>query len=139
MSKSVLNKLVGVVRIRGTVNVRHDTAETLERLRLKRVSNCTIIKVNEAYAGMLKTCNNYVAYGELNEEVLGKLLKKAGSDADPKKVMEGEYDMKKLKELMPVRLHPPTHGYRSTKLGFKQGGDLGYMGSDINKLIKRMV
>ncbi|QRF74438.1 PfL30 [Candidatus Micrarchaeum sp.] len=139
MSKSVINKLVGVVRIRGTVNVRHDTAETLKRLRLKRVNNCTILKVSKDYEGMLKTCNNYVAYGELDEEVLDKLLKKAGAEADAKKVASGEYDMKKLKELMPVRLHPPTHGYKSTKLGYKQGGDLGYMGSDINKLIKRMI
>ncbi|MCL4371695.1 uL30 family ribosomal protein [Candidatus Marsarchaeota archaeon] len=139
MSKSIKNKLIGVVRIRGTVNVRGSIAETLERLRLKHVNNCTILKVSDSYEGMLNKCNNYVAYGELSEDTLGKLLKKAGFDAAPKELIEGKADMSKLKELMPIRLHPPRHGYKSTKLGFKQGGNLGYMGDEINGLIKRMI
>lgn len=142
MAKNALNdKIVAVVRVRGRVNVRSDIAETLKRLNLPRVNNCAIIKVNGAYTGMLTKCANHVAFGEIDEQTLQKIVAKKleGSDVDAKQVLEGKYDMKKLNELMPVRLHPPKHGYKSTKLSFAQGGSLGYMGKEINGLIKRMV
>ncbi len=140
MSKKVVNKLIGVIRIRGRVNVKGNIAETLDRLRLKRVNNCTVMRVDDSYYGMLKVCSNYVAYGELNEDVLGKLLDKAGvAEVKPKELIDGSYDVKKLKEFMPIRLHPPRHGFKSTKLGFKQGGNLGDMGTEINGLISRMI
>ncbi len=143
MKKNSLgNKLVAVVRIRGRVNVRSDITETLNRLNLKRVSNCTLIKVNDSYNGMLNKCSNYVAYGEIDEPTLNKLLEKRSkglSAKDAKEILEGKFDAEKLKEELPFRLHPPRHGYKSTKLNVKQGGSLGYLGNDINKLIVRMV
>jgi large subunit ribosomal protein L30 len=141
MKKNSLNdKLVAVVRIRGTVNVRSDITETLNRLNLKRVSNCTLIKVTDSYNGMLNKCSNYVAYGEIDEPTLSKMLeKRSNGDMNAKDIMAGKVDAEKLKEQMPFRLHPPRHGYKSTKLNVKQGGSLGYLGADINKLISRMV
>ncbi len=141
MKKNSLdNKLVAVVRIRGRVNVRGDITETLSRLNLKKVSNCTLIKVTDSYNGMLDKCKDYVAYGEIDEPTLTKLLERHKTEGlDAKGLMEGKFDAKKLKEHVPFRLHPPRHGYKSTKLAFSQGGSLGYMGSDINKLIARMV
>ncbi|MDE1833420.1 MAG: uL30 family ribosomal protein [Candidatus Micrarchaeota archaeon] len=133
------DKVIAVVRIRGRVNVRHDITETLNRLHLKRVSNCAIIKVTESYDGMLQKCNDYVAFGEINEEILAKLLEKSDIKATPKEILAGKADMKEINEHMPFRLHPPRHGYKSTKLAFNQGGNLGYMGEEINGLIKRMV
>ena len=73
-NKEAKNKLVAVVRIRGRVNVRGSITETLKRLNLKRVSNCTIIKATDSYMGMLNKCSNYVAYGEIDPETLGKLM-----------------------------------------------------------------
>jgi len=136
---SLNNKLVAVVRIRGRVNVRSDIAETLKRLNLKRVSNCTLVKVNDAYNGMLNKCSNYVAYGEIDEPTLSRLIGRHGEGLDAKELLGGKFDAEKLKEQLPFRLHPPRHGYKSTKLNFRQGGSLGYMGSEINKLIVRMV
>ncbi|HVC58454.1 MAG TPA: uL30 family ribosomal protein [Candidatus Acidoferrales bacterium] len=133
------DKVVAVVRIRGRVNVRGDITETLERLHLKRVSNCAIIRITPSYDGMLKKCNDYVAFGEVNEEILGKLLEKNELKVSPKEILSGKADMKALTEQMPIRLHPPRHGYKSTKLAFNQGGNLGYMGEEINGLLKRMV
>lgn len=133
------NKLIAAVRVRGRVNVRHDIAETLNRLRLKRVNNCTVVRVTDSYYGMIKNCSNYVAYGEIDEPTLERLVKGSGIKADPKEIMEGKYDMKVLKKSMPFRLHPPRHGYKSTKRSVKQGGSLGYMGPGINKLLQRMV
>lgn len=133
------DKLVAVVRIRGTVNVRGDITETLKRLNLKRVSNCTVIKITDSYNGMLNKCVNYVAYGEIDEATLTKLLEKRAPGLNAKEMLEGKFDAEKVKEVVPFRLHPPRHGYKSTKLHFKQGGSLGYQGPEINKLIARMV
>ena len=71
--------------------------------------------------------------------MLGKLVKSAGLNADPKVILDGKYDMKELRKSLPIRLHPPRKGYRSIKRNVKQGGALGYMGPDINGLIQRMV
>ncbi|MGD0510708.1 MAG: uL30 family ribosomal protein [Candidatus Micrarchaeaceae archaeon] len=139
MKKNPLkDKLIAVVRIRGRVNVRSDITETLNRLNLKRVSNCVLLKVTDSYNGMLLKCSNYVAFGEIDEPTLSKLLEKHANGLKAKEVLEGR-DSEKLKELLPFRLHPPRHGYKSTKLNFKQGGSLGYSGAEINKLIERMV
>ena len=138
-AKTQADKLVAVVRVRGTVNVRSDISETLNRLRLKHPNNCVLLTLNKTYAGMLLKCINHVAYGEIDEANLTKLLEKKAEGLTAKELMSGKYDPVKLKEQMPLRLHPPRHGYKSTKLPFKQGGSLGYMGADINKLISRMV
>ena len=138
-SVNIENKLVAIVRVRGRVNVRHDIAETLNRLRLKRVNNCTVIKLTPDYYGMVRACSNHVAYGEIDEDTLGRLLKGAGLDVKPRDMMDGNYDASALKKSLPFRLHPPRHGYKSTKRSVKQGGSLGYMGPKINQLIKRMV
>ncbi len=121
------------------MNVRHDITETLKRLRLRRVNNCVVLKMNDSYYGMIKECNDYITYGEVNEETLGRLIKSGGLKADPKEVLDGKYDMKEMKKSMPFRLHPPRRGYRSIKRNYKQGGALGYMGPAINGLIQRMV
>lgn len=140
MKKNPLkDRLVAVVRIRGRVNVRSDIAETLNRLNLKRVSNCTLLKINDSYNGMLNKCVNYVAYGEIDEPTLARLLERHAKGLDAKELLNGKYDAEKVKGYVPFRLHPPRHGYKSTKLHYKQGGSLGYMGNDINKLITRMV
>ncbi len=138
-ANSLNDKLVAIVRIRGRVNVRGDTTETLNRLRLKRVNNCTLIRMTDAYYGMLKKCSNYVAYGEVDDETLSKLIEHGGLKAKAEELREGRADMVTLKEQLPIRLKPPRHGFKSTKLGFAQGGDLGYMGGAINALLKRMV
>ena len=132
-------KLVVAVRIRGRVNVRGDITETLNRLNLKRVSNCALIKVNDSYLGMLKKGSNHIAYGEVDEDTLKKLVAKFALNVDPVGLLNGKVDVNDLKERMPLRLHPPKHGYKNTRLSFNQGGSLGYMGSAINGLISRMV
>ena len=131
-------KLLAVVRVRGTVGVRKDIAETLKRLRLNKVNNCIIMKPDESYIGMLNSCVNYVTYGEIEEQTLESLLKKNGIDSDYKSIMEKGID-KEMRSKFPFRLHPPRKGYKSVKRSVKNGGSLGYMGPEINSLIKRMV
>ena len=132
------NKLLAVVRIRGRVGVRKDIAETLERLRLKRVNNCVIIKPTPSYTGMLNSCINYVTYGEIDDDTLNSLLEKNGIKSDYKTLSESGL-AKEVREKLPFRLHPPRRGYKSVKKSVKNGGSLGYMGEGINSLIKRTV
>lgn len=139
MPNKLDNKLIAAVRVRGRVNVRHDITETLIRLRLKRVNNCVVIKMTDSYYGMINECKDYITYGEVEEDTLGRLLKNSGINVDPKEIMEGKYDMKELKKKLPFRLHPPRRGYKSVKRPVTLGGALGYMGPKINGLIQRMV
>lgn len=132
-------KIIAAVRIRGTVNVRSSIGETMDRLNLRRVNNCTLIKVNDPYLGMLKKCVNHIAYGEVDEETLAKLITKFGLNVDPKGLINGKVNVTDIKEKMPLRLHPPRHGLKSVRRHFQQGGSLGYMGKEINGLIGRMV
>lgn len=132
------DNLIAVVRVRGRVKVRQDIQETLDRLHLKKPNNCIVIKASDAYMGMIKKANDYIAYGEINKEVLEKLAKKKGiqlnaadfSDVNKAAEVKGHF---------PIKLHPPRKGYREIKHNYKVGGALGYMGSDINKLILKMI
>ncbi len=137
MNNIIKDKLIAVIRIRGRVNVKSNITETMNRLNLKYVNNCRIIKLTDAYYGMLKKCENYVAYGEISQEILAHLFTKKDVKIDPKQVFENNYDINGSKTVF--KLHPPRHGFKSTKLSFKQGGSLGYMGNEINNLLKRMI
>lgn len=137
MNNIIKDKLVAVIRIRGRVNVRANIRETMTRLNLRFVNNCILVKVNDTYFGMLKKCESYVAFGEIDQETLTSLFTKKEITIDPKQVFEDNYNMTELKTVF--KLHPPKHGFRSTKLSFKQGGSLGYMGENINQLLKRMI
>ncbi|MGC8571732.1 MAG: uL30 family ribosomal protein [Candidatus Micrarchaeia archaeon] len=139
MENKLKDKLVIAVRVRGRVNVRESIAETMDRLNLKRVNNCILLKVNDAYYGMLKKCENYITYGEVDENTLAKLFEKYKLNVDPKGVINNKINIKELKDKMPFRLHPPKHGYRNVKVHYKVGGSVGYMGADINKLVNRML
>ncbi len=139
MPSELNDKIIAAVRVRGRVNVRHDITETLNRLRLKRVNNCIVAKVDDSLMGMIKECSNYITYGEVDEKTMERLIKNSGLQIDPKEVMSGKYNMKELRKNLPFRLHPPRRGYKSIKRSVKQGGALGYMGPAINGLIQRMV
>ncbi len=135
--KAANGKLIAIVRIRGKVNLNYNIEETMQRLNLKAVNNCSLVKLTDSYKGMINKCQNHVAYGEIDEPTLAKLLARHVPGANAKEVIGGKLDS--VKESMPLRLHPPRRGYRAIKQSFNQGGQAGYMGSDINKLIGRMI
>lgn len=154
-------KCLAVVRIRGTVNVRRDVQHTLRLLHLNKVNHATLIPSTPHYLGMLQKAKDYITWGEVSKETILKLLKKRGMVVGGKKltdeyvkqrgfkdldeVAEKIYSLKlNLKDLdgvKPVfRLHPPSGGFKKTlKRGFSEGGELGYRGGEINRLIEKMV
>jgi len=150
-----------VVRVRGTVNVRHDIKKTLEMLRLNRVNHCVLVEENESYKGMLQKAKDYITWGEIEKDTLVELIKKRGRligdkplDDDYVKsatsyksieelaeaIIEGKIKYRELPEIKPLfRLSPPRKGYEGIKRAYTVGGALGYRGKDINDLIKRML
>jgi large subunit ribosomal protein L30 len=135
-------KLLAVIRVRGTVKVRQSIAETLDRLRLKRVNNLVLVSATPDYYGMVKKSKDFVTYGEISPETLSKLFKSKEVDvkeADQKALIDGEKTVKDLAIALPFRMHPPKHGYEGIKKGYGEGGALGNRGAEINKLIARML
>lgn len=133
------NKLLVIIRIRGRPNVHHAISETLDRLRLKHVNNCILMRPDASSAGMLKKCENHVAYGEINDVCAKKLLAKYLPDINAEDILSGKSNPKEFKDQFPFRLKPPRHGFKSTKRSFTNGGSLGNMGEEVNKLLTRMI
>ncbi len=136
-------KLLAVVRVRGRVKVRHNIAETLDRLRLRRVNNLVLVNGSDAaYAGMLKKCKDYVTFGEISKETLAKLLSAKGAKVDEAGIsalLSGKKSAKQLGIEMPFGMHPPRKGYEGVKKAYKSRGALGNRGAEIDKLITRML
>lgn len=146
-SQSAASKgLIAVVRIHGEVKVKPEIVNTLYRLRLRRKYTCVLINSsNKGLMGMLWRVRQSVAYGDIDKELLIKLLNARGQKTNGKKLNAEEaaselINGKKLEELgiKPFfRLHPPRKGINS-KLQYPQGV-LGNNKNDINKLIERML
>lgn len=142
--------LFAVIRVRGSIGITRDLADTLMMLRLHRINHCVIVPKNQNYEGMLHKARNFITWGEIDREMLEKLVAKRGRFAGDKRVKDVSYAKelahfilsgKTVKEtgIKPVfRLSPPSKGYKSTKALFPRGS-LGYRGEKINELLKRMI
>ena len=150
-----------VVQIRGEVNMRGDTQDTLEMLNIHTVNHCALVPETETYSGMVAKVNDYVAFGEPSEDVLVELLAKRAepaegdADVDDEWVAEQtEYDdvadlagalldeETTLRDagLSPVlRLHPPRGGHDGIKKPVGDGGQLGkHTTEEIDSLLTEM-
>ena len=159
--KASENTRIAVIRLRSSIGLRQDIKETLLTLNLSRVNHAVIIDKRPSYLGMLQKAKDAITWGELDEPALTRLLQKRGRLEENRRLTE-EYitrktkyrsiedfalsllkfkaelaDVPKLKKVF--RLHPPSKGFRgSMKLPFGNTGELGYRGTEINSLLKRM-
>ena len=146
-SQSAASKgLIAVVRIAGEVKVKPEIVNTLYRLRLRRKYTCVLIdSSNKGLMGMLWRVRHSVAYGDIDKDILVKLLDARAQKVDGKKLNAEEaagelISGKNLEELgiKPFfRLHPPRKGIDS-KIQYPKGV-LGNNKNDINKLVERML
>ncbi len=151
-----------IIKLRGSVGIRPEIKNTLRLLRLHKVNHCAIVEENDYYKGMIKKVKDYIAWGEISEDMLELLLKNRGRLQGRKRLPEqylrentpygsfkelphalyvGEVGMKDLMEykIKPVfRLHPPRKGHKGIKRSVKEGGELGYHGDKINELLYKM-
>jgi large subunit ribosomal protein L30 len=126
--KEVKGKL-GLILVRGLVRIRTEIKTALFTLSLRQKHACTVVEDNPNNRAVAVKCKDYLTYGEINEETYKMLIEKRG-----KKDSEG-----KLKKYF--LLHPPRGGFerKGIKTPFSTGGALGYRGTKINDLIKKML
>ncbi len=153
--------LIAVVRIAGEVEIKKEIVNTLYRLRLRRKYSCTLIdSKNMGLMGMLNKVRHQVAFGEIDEEMLVRLLNARGQKVEKASLLDKSNENSKkaaktvnyeeaASELMNgktltelgfkgfFRLHPPRKGIKSKQIYPK--GVLGNHKKDINKLIERML
>jgi len=148
-----------VIRIRGTPGLRREVRGTLKLLRLDAVNRCVLIPETPTYKGMLQKVKDVVTWGEVEKEVLVRLLNKRLRLKGNKKIdesslkqltgytyeqladelMSGKIRLKDLEKIEPFfRLHPPSKGFKNVKQAWPEG-DLGYRGKEINNLLDRML
>jgi len=155
MSKKLL-----VIRLRGQVDVPPDVKHTLKLLRLHKKFHAVLVEETPTILGMLKKVSDYVTWGEIDRDTLAVLLERRGRLSGGRRltleyiqklgfhdfkelaqaILNGKISIKDLRELKPVfRLHPPSGGFKYTiKKRFGAGGELGYRGSAINDLVRKM-
>ena len=153
--------IFAIIRVRGIVNVNPDIKRTLKLLRLTKVNHCTLLEENKVYKGMLQKVKDYTTWGEIDKEILPKLMESRGMIVGDKQITEeyiksatsyntfeklsqaildNKFKYKDIPDVKPLfRLSPPKKGYEGIKRSFKNGGALGYRGKEINKLIGRMI
>lgn len=152
------------IRIRGAPGMRRTILDTLKMLRMHKVNHGVLIWGEKSYMGMLNKCKDYIAYGEIDEKTLIRLLRVRGrvEGNEPltdehiknltnyksikelaKALLKGKihYKASYIDKIKPVfRLHPPRKGYRgSIKKHYGEGGTLGYVQNYINDLIYKMI
>lgn len=146
--------MYAIIRIRGNVNLKPNVKKSLENLRLFRKNHLVLLPETEENRKLLRTVEDYVTYGEINNQTLLKLIEKRGRISGNRKISElnltaenvvAEVEKgKKLKEigLKPVfRLNSPSKGFEreGIRKHFNVGGALGYRKEDINQLVLRMM
>ena len=152
------------VRIRGTATDNPDVRRTMELLKMENSFRARLLENTPSTGGMLRAAKNLVAWGQISPEVLENLLRKRAeregdarldddfvkvffnkqSVADlAKSIIAGETPIRDLWSagIKPsFRLHPPRGGFkRSTRRAATDGGELGYRGDDINRLVRKMI
>lgn len=138
--------MILLIRIAGAASQKRHVEETLRRLNMHRKLAATLIdSKDEVRMGMLKASVEFVAYGEISDELMTKLIVKRGQTLTGKPISEkeagkvvqdiknGEWKIKKF-----FRLHPPRGGFKkSTKVNYPKGV-LGE-NKEIAKLLERML
>ena len=158
--------LYAVIRIRGTVDVHPEVERALYLLRLRQRFAASLYHSSlPGIEGMLRKVADWATWGEIDRDTLVELLRVRGRLVGDKpitddwlreklglyggipeladKLLAGELHYHRLEEygVKPFfRLHPPRGGFKgSIKKHFTVGGELGYRGTAINELIRRML
>jgi 60S ribosomal protein uL30 len=163
------DKVVFVVRIRGTIGVSPKVKKILQLFRLRQIHNAVFVKVNAATVNMLRLIEPYVAYGCPNlksvrelcykrgygkvngqripissnaviAEVLGKYNIVCVEDLVHEIVTVGENFKEASNFLWPFKLTCPRGGFTGKMLNHhNEDGAAGNQGTNINRLIKKLL
>ncbi|PIU02768.1 MAG: 50S ribosomal protein L30 [Candidatus Diapherotrites archaeon CG09_land_8_20_14_0_10_32_12] len=149
--------LLAVIRLRSAAKKSTQVNYALKIMGLTRVNHCVIVKLDDVMKGQLDKVKDYVTYGEIDDATLKAMVKKRGRLEGHKrltpeffkekkvtleKVVEMYKEPKKVYELgikKVFRLSPASKGLKSIKATFRQKGDLGPRGKEINTLLNKMI
>jgi len=157
-------ELYFAVRIRGSAGMNTKIEDTLKMLRMHKVNHGVLVWGTKSTLGMLQKVKDFIAFGEIDQKTLLRLLRVRGRIEGDKPLNDEhiqyltdynsikefakdlhsgtiKYNSDHLYKVKPVfRLHPPIKGHRgSIKKAFNEGGTLGYVGNYINDLIYKMI
>ncbi len=121
--------LYAVIRIRGSVKTVIELEDTMNRIGLRRVNNCTVVPADPTHTGMLNKADSHLTWGEVDKGTLTKMIEKRGRTSDagrpePKKakaIAEKAFKSGTLGDsgLRAVfRLSPPSKGLKSIRLHY---------------------
>ena len=140
--------MICAIRIKGNVGIRREVAETLDRMRVRRKYACVVLNETKDNLGRVKKMKDFVAYGEISDDVFEKLIEARGKPLDKTKKIDAKKAVAEIKNgksyeelnLKPFfRLHPPRGGIESKKHFGVGKGVLGNNKDNINKLVGRML
>lgn len=114
-----------VLRIKGKIDIHPDIKRTFDELKLDRKFACRVLEDKPEVIGMIKKIQDYIAYGEVDEETLKQLMEKRGK--------EGKKDVKQT-----FHLQPPRGGFKKSLKFMWPKGILGKNGK-INELVMKML
>jgi large subunit ribosomal protein L30 len=151
--------MFAVIRIRSEIKAKPQIKKALELLCLSTANQLVLIPQKEL--PMIKKVESFVTWGEIDDSMLERLLKKRARIAGNKAINDAflkEHGFGSWKDFLngianekiklrkigikPVfRLTPPRKGFEKggIKKPYSIGGALGYRASDINDLISRMI
>ena len=77
-----------VIRVRGTTGVIKNIADTLDMLRLNRISHAVLVEDTPSYNGMLQKAKDYITWGEIDADLLAEIIAKRGKFTGNNKVTD---------------------------------------------------
>jgi len=116
MMTRVINMVMGIIRLKGTIRSNKKIENTLRYMNLK--SKNTLVILESPNKTLLNKVQAFATWGKINDDVVKELKNKYG---------EGNV----------FALNPPKRGFRSLKMMYSKG-DLGQR-EDVTELVKRMM
>ena len=117
-------KMIAAVKVRGDVDASEKISATIESLGLVKKNQVLFIESDdEATKGMLNRAKDYIAYGEVSDDVVEEIEEAKNSE---------------IEAGTNFSMTPPSGGFRSTKKNFNNGGALGKR-PNIDKLLRNMI
>ena len=115
---------LAVIRIRGAPKMSTQIEQALYYLHLPRRHSCVVLKNTPSTRGMIRKVHNYVAWGEVSDDLVKQLESKARKNS-----ARGSFGLKSPRKDI---------ARKGIKLTAHSKGALGFH-KDISKLIMRMM
>ncbi len=144
-----------VIRIRSSLKKSGQIGAVIKNLDLHKLYSCVLLDNSPSNLGMVKRADSVLTYGEINNEMLKKLLLKRARLSNRKKyewedtqlneavqnILSGKSNLEDMKIKRVFNLHPPIKGFerRGKKTPYGSKGVFGYRGPNINLLLDRMI